>query len=115
MQPRYVTFFQQHFKKMKLEHNRDLTIIGYDLDGKIICAAFVQFIKQHPAPEIAHYCVVYFIHTQEEYRKQGHATRLLGMIAQCMREHNTLRGYGPHVRMIFSHAPRESKGFYKGL
>lgn len=58
---------------------------------------------------------MYFIHTQEEHREQGHATRLMGMIAQCMREHNTLRGYGPLMRMIFLHAPRESKGFYKRL
>jgi len=43
--PKYITFFQQHFKNMELEDVRDLELIGYEVEGKIICAAFVKFLK----------------------------------------------------------------------
>lgn len=43
--PKYVTFFQQHFKNMKLENIRDLELISSEVDGKIVCAAFVKFLK----------------------------------------------------------------------
>ncbi|CDW79769.1 UNKNOWN [Stylonychia lemnae] len=54
---------------MKLESIRDLELIIYYVDDKIVCAAFVKFLKQVPAQQTTHYCIVYFIHTQQEYRK----------------------------------------------
>ncbi|CDW78222.1 UNKNOWN [Stylonychia lemnae] len=76
---------------MKLESIRDLELISYELVGKIVCVAYFKFLKQVSAPQTAHYCIVYFIHTQQEYRKQGHAAILTGIIVHCMREHFSLR------------------------
>ncbi|CDW85352.1 UNKNOWN [Stylonychia lemnae] len=50
----------------------------------------------------------------QQYRKQGHATRLMGIIVKSMKAQLIL-GWGPLVKMIFLHASIESKEFIKDL
>lgn len=60
--PEYTAFFEQHFNPMKYEYLRDLCIVSYRKDNKIVCAVAIQFIKMKQ-PELARYCIVYFLHT----------------------------------------------------
>jgi len=64
--------------------------------------------------------MIYFIHTQKEYQNKGHATKMIGMITQCMIEQGRIykpavRIEVPFVQRLFLHAPSEAKRFYMKL